>query len=85
MPFVAEAPLMNLVVVAVALVGLVVGSLLGFSVWTAHRVEKAVAPAGTFIDVDGNRIHYVDRGNGPAIVMIHGLGATEKLRVLSVG
>ena len=37
------------------------------------KIERAVPPLGTVIDVDGERMHYVDRGSGPPIVMIHGL------------
>jgi pimeloyl-ACP methyl ester carboxylesterase len=29
---------------------------------------------GDLIDIDGARIHYVDRGHGPAVVLIHGFG-----------
>src|SRR6185503_2679401 len=32
-------------------------------------------PPGKFIDIDGSRIHYVDKGSGAPIVMIHGLDA----------
>jgi len=35
----------------------------------AHRVR------GRFIDVDGVRIHYVARGQGPALVLLHGIGS----------
>lgn len=38
--------------------------------------EERLPPAGQFMDVDGARLHYVDRGvlrDGPAIVMLHGL------------
>ncbi len=31
-------------------------------------------PRGQFIDVSGARIHYLDKGSGPPIVIIHGLG-----------
>jgi pimeloyl-ACP methyl ester carboxylesterase len=37
------------------------------------KIERAVPPLGTVIDLDGERMHYVDRGSGPPIVMIHGL------------
>ena len=45
-----------------------------FSGWTARRVEAALPPQGRFIEIDGHRIHYLDVGSGPAIVMVHGLG-----------
>jgi alpha-beta hydrolase superfamily lysophospholipase len=57
------------VIPAVAILGLVV-----FTVRTARKVEAALPPRGKFMQIDGERIHYVDRGgSGPAIVMIHGL------------
>jgi pimeloyl-ACP methyl ester carboxylesterase len=34
-----------------------------------------VPPLGQFIEIDGQRLHYLDSGGGgPALVMIHGLG-----------
>ncbi len=65
---------MSLVLLALALILLVVAGLVLFTAWTARAVEKAVPPQGQFIDVEGSRIHYLDRGQGPTIVMIHGLG-----------
>ncbi|RJG45078.1 alpha/beta hydrolase [Mesorhizobium sp. DCY119] len=41
----------------------------------AAEAERKVPPVGKFIDVDGNRIHYVDEGEGQPIVFVHGLGA----------
>ena len=40
------------------------------------QAEAAVPADGTFIEIDGNRIHYVERGpsGAPPIVLIHGLG-----------
>jgi len=40
----------------------------------AKRAERLVPPAGKFVDIDGNRIHFVDRGEGAPIVFVHGLG-----------
>jgi pimeloyl-ACP methyl ester carboxylesterase len=37
------------------------------------KIEGAVPPLGTLVDLEGERIHYIDRGSGPPIVMIHGL------------
>ncbi|HUL33242.1 MAG TPA: alpha/beta hydrolase [Candidatus Eisenbacteria bacterium] len=45
-----------------------------FSGWTARRVEKALPPSGKFVQVEGARIHYWEKGSGPAIVLVHGLG-----------
>lgn len=51
-----------------------VGALVIFTALTARRVEKALPPRGQFIEVAGARIHYLDKGSGPAIVILHGLG-----------
>jgi len=37
----------------------------------AGRTEAATPAAGTFVEVDGVRLHYVDRGAGPAVVLLH--------------
>lgn len=41
----------------------------------AAEAEQKCPPSGKFIDVDGNRIHYVETGEGRPIVFLHGLGA----------
>jgi pimeloyl-ACP methyl ester carboxylesterase len=41
----------------------------------AAEAERLVPACGNFIDVDGNRIHYIEQGQGPPILFIHGLGA----------
>ena len=40
------------------------------------KAEAACPPDGAFIEIDGNRIHYVARGDpaNPPMVLIHGLG-----------
>jgi pimeloyl-ACP methyl ester carboxylesterase len=62
-----------LVGLAVALVGVILAGLVLFTAWTARRVEKALPPRGRFIDVDGARIHYLDKGTGPTLLLVHGL------------
>ncbi|PLP61401.1 alpha/beta hydrolase [Mesorhizobium loti] len=62
-----------------AAVVLAVLAVVGFFVLKTRRivawVERTMPPAGKFIDIKGNRIHYVDVGEGPPIVFLHGLGA----------
>ncbi|GGC53645.1 alpha/beta fold hydrolase [Chelatococcus reniformis] len=59
------------IVVAVAVIA---GGLALFS-WVIQRgVERVAPPLGRFLDIDGQRIHYLDVGSGPPILMIHGLG-----------
>ena len=41
----------------------------------AAEAERKCPPAGKFVEVDGNRIHHVDQGEGRPIVFLHGLGA----------
>ncbi|CDX11632.1 Lactone-specific esterase [Mesorhizobium sp. ORS 3324] len=41
----------------------------------AARAERLVPACGRFVDIDGNRIHYVEEGEGRPIVFLHGLGA----------
>jgi len=44
-----------------------------FSFFIARRVTKGFPPEGKFLDVGADRVHYTDRGKGPAIVFVHGL------------
>ena len=54
---------------------LIIGGLVAFAAWTASRVETAVPAIGSFIEVDGTRLHYLDEGEGQPIVLVHGLAA----------
>jgi pimeloyl-ACP methyl ester carboxylesterase len=60
--------------VLVALVACVLAGLVLFTAWTTWQVEKKLPPRGRFIDVDGARIHYLDEGTGPTLLLVHGLG-----------
>jgi pimeloyl-ACP methyl ester carboxylesterase len=59
----------------VLLLAVLIGGLVWFTASTARKVEAALPPRGRFMEMDGERIHYLDTGGaGPAVVMIHGLG-----------
>ena len=40
----------------------------------SRAAERRNPPIGKFISVDGVRLHYVDRGSGPPLVLLHGNG-----------
>lgn len=40
----------------------------------ARRAEKANPPAGKFLTVNGVRLHYLERGEGTPILLLHGNG-----------
>ncbi len=55
--------------------------------WRASRHEAAALrdypPVGDFLEVDGKRVHYVAKGSGPDLVLIH--GASGNLRDMTFG
>jgi pimeloyl-ACP methyl ester carboxylesterase len=46
------------------------------NVFVARQVERRHPPAGSFVQIDGIRLHYSDRGNGPPVVLLHGNAVT---------
>ncbi|SAK56860.1 alpha/beta hydrolase fold protein [Caballeronia catudaia] len=57
------------------LIGGVALASLGIAAWTAvraRRAERDYPPTGQFIEVDGVRLHYFDKGEGPVVVLLHG-------------
>src|ERR1700680_2309183 len=62
------------ILAAIALIiAAIAGGLVVFAARTASKVEAALPPQGRFIDVPGARLHVVERGQGPALLLIHGL------------
>ncbi|WP_414446881.1 alpha/beta fold hydrolase [Burkholderia sp. 22PA0099] len=57
----------------IAIVVAVFAVLCVFTLFTASQVRRRFPPEGQFIDIDGDRLHYVDYGSGPPIVLVHGL------------
>lgn len=49
------------------------------ALWSRQRgkaAERRYPPSGGFVEVDGVRLHYVERGSGPAVVLLHGNGSS---------
>jgi pimeloyl-ACP methyl ester carboxylesterase len=45
------------------------------ALWVQYRARKAEhdhPPIGSVVEVDGIPLHYVDKGEGPAVVLLHG-------------
>ena len=43
-----------------------------YNVFRARKAEREHPPAGQFVTVDGVRLHYIERGEGPPVVLLHG-------------
>lgn len=41
----------------------------------ARRAERQHPPRGRFLEIDGVRLHYLERGNGSPVVLLHGNGS----------
>ena len=67
--------LFNAIVIIILLV--LVGLFL-FTWFISKRVEAGLPPEGKFINIRGNQIHYLEQGQGPSVVMIHGLSGVAQ-------
>jgi pimeloyl-ACP methyl ester carboxylesterase len=45
-----------------------------FNALQARKAEDSNPPLGGFLEVDGVRLHYIERGEGPPVVLLHGNG-----------
>lgn len=64
------------VVIGLLVVGLAI--LIFSNLAEARRAEGAAPAVGEFLTTDGARIHYVDLGEGPPVVMLHGLAGNVR-------
>ena len=58
-----------------ALAGAATAALAATGAWVVHRARRAERehpPQGSFVTVDGVRVHYFDRGHGPPVLLLHG-------------
>jgi pimeloyl-ACP methyl ester carboxylesterase len=54
-----------------------------YNIYRTRKVEHDHPPSGRFITVDGVRLHYLEKGEGPPVVLIHGNVVTAEDFVLS--
>ena len=65
----------RMLLTALATITLLVGVAGAIATWRLSRAAEADhPPIGRFIDVEGARLHFVDEGTGPALVLLHGAG-----------
>jgi pimeloyl-ACP methyl ester carboxylesterase len=62
-----------LLIVLLALVAALAAAAL-YAVVLARAAERKTPPIGRFINVDGVRLHYIEKGQGDPVVLIHGNG-----------
>jgi pimeloyl-ACP methyl ester carboxylesterase len=49
-----------------------------FTAALTRRAERDYPPSGRFVNTGGVRLHVVDRGSGPAVVLVHGLRGSTR-------
>ena len=69
-----------IICVVLLLLAAIVAGLMLYAAWTARRVEKALPPLGRFVEVDGGRIHYLEAGSGPTLLLIRSEEHTSELQ-----
>ena len=47
-----------------------------WNIYRAHKAERRHPPSGRFMSVEGVRLHYLERGEGRPVVLLHGNGVT---------
>jgi len=43
-----------------------------YNAYRARKAEREHPPKGRFVTVDGVRLHYIEKGEGPPVVLLHG-------------
>jgi pimeloyl-ACP methyl ester carboxylesterase len=48
------------------------GAMALYNIHRTRKVEREHPPTGRFVTVDGVKLHYVERGRGPPVILLHG-------------
>ena len=43
-----------------------------YNIYSARKAEREHPPTGRFVTVEGVRLHYIEKGEGPPVVLLHG-------------
>ena len=70
--------------ILIAIIALPFLGLFVFSRRMAAKVEAGMPPAGRFTNVEGGRIHWLSKGEGRPVVMIHGLSGNLHLSLIHI-
>lgn len=70
----AQRPTFSKRAVVFTTIGVVAAATALIARQAARRAEQANPAKGKFIEVDGVRLHYTERGQGQAVVLLHGFG-----------
>jgi pimeloyl-ACP methyl ester carboxylesterase len=65
------------VILGAAAVAVVAGAVLA-NHFAARAAERKHPPRGRFVEVDGVRLHYIEKGQGEPIVLLHGEGVSAE-------
>jgi pimeloyl-ACP methyl ester carboxylesterase len=68
----------TLFLILLAVLVLVIASTLWRVGQNAKRAADQFPPQGAFVEVDGHPVHYVEMGQGPALVLIHGASGNTR-------
>jgi pimeloyl-ACP methyl ester carboxylesterase len=63
------------IVLFVVLVAIVGAGMFLFVLYRTRQAERDNPPIGQFLEVDGVRLHYLERGQGQPLVLLHGNGS----------
>lgn len=73
-PINRRSPVQRAAGIAVAAAG-ILEALALFNARRARLAEQNHPPTGAFLDIEDVRVHYLERGKGPPLVLLHGNGA----------
>ena len=48
------------------------GAITAYNIYRARKAEREHPPTGRFVTADGVRLHYIEKGEGPPVVLLHG-------------